>query len=273
MKISRSMSEIVVIAITFLYLYNIKFVNIPATSRQVMAVLAVLFLLPMMDRSSFARMRWFVILICIGFSIMMVSVMSSCYNGADIIGSFFNIPLSLLSNSLACMFILKIGWTSVYWRYCGIDVFVYCVFTHNVLVVLLYMSSGFKSALYSIVEVGFNSLTGIGVESSIFSYRLLGIGEGAFFSGGVISSYGLLCSTYMIFSRGKGRVRVGYIGFFLVILMTGIFISRTTYLGLLLSALFALVNLRELKLTSWMSVAVTASIPGFCCSILHVNKS
>ena len=261
-KLDAMLKKVVITVITFFYIYNIKFINVPLTSRQIMALSTIVFMLPMMGRQSLFRMRWLLKPLCIGISILMVSVVSSFYNDEDIIGTFFNIPMSVLSNALACLFIIKIGWVSSFRRKYGIDVFVFAILVHNILALLFYISPSLRNVIFSIVDVSFNEATGVGAESNIFTYRLIGLGEGIFFSGGIISSYGLLCSTYMMFSRGRGRVRYEYIVFFLIILITGIFISRTTYLGLLLSAIFALVNVGRLKLMSWLLAAVSALLLG-----------
>lgn len=71
-----------------------------------------------------------------------------------------------------------------------------------------------------------------------FQSRFIGLGIGSFFTGGVISSLGLLSSSVLIVKEKSMRKAFIQIIIFAFIALTGLFIARTTLIGFGLSLLY-----------------------------------
>lgn len=111
---------------------------------------------------------------------------------------------------------------------------VWSVFVHNFIATLGFVVPSFGSLLNNIQNQDENSL--IVINSIVeFQSRFIGLGIGSFFTGGVITSLGLLCTAALIVQeKVKGQALL-YIFIFVFMSLTGMFIARTTLIGLLLS--------------------------------------
>lgn len=85
-----------------------------------------------------------------------------------------------------------------------------------------------------------------------FGVRMIGLGQGNYFNGGVINGIGIISTVYLI-SRKYISIRTGAI---LVIFMTiiGLFIGRTTIVGTVIAFIYFLI-IADIK--KFMSIAIT----------------
>lgn len=114
---------------------------------------------------------------------------------------------------------------------------IWSVFVHNLIATLGFVIPSFGNLLNNIQNQDENSL--IVINSIVeFQSRFIGLGIGSFFTGGVITSLGLLCTSVLIVSEKNKSKALRYILIFMFISLTGMFIARTTLIGLLLSFAF-----------------------------------
>lgn len=111
-----------------------------------------------------------------------------------------------------------------------IELIIYCILANSVISFAGFIYNPIMLFITSIQELGNESL----IEGTInFGVRALGFGSGNFFFGGVINGLGLIFICYLIrikyFSVGKG------ITLLFLLFLTGMFIARTTIIGLFFS--------------------------------------
>ena len=105
----------------------------------------------------------------------------------------------------------------------------YIIILHNVIafVGFLYKPLGDLFLIVQKIESGGGAFEAI----TTFRSRIFGLGVGSFFTGGIISGLGIIINLYLI---QKGYLTIKRGGILLIILLgTGLFIARTTMIGLL----------------------------------------
>ncbi|WP_374459798.1 hypothetical protein [Chryseobacterium taeanense] len=113
------------------------------------------------------------------------------------------------------------------------------IFIHNFLALLMFLNPSLLEIITSIQSTGdkFEYALGNVVK---FGTRFIGIGAGTFFSGGIISSIGMLASVYIIDNLKKNKLL--WILVYIFICITGIYIARIAFLGILLSFVYLVIS-------------------------------
>ncbi|WP_413533357.1 hypothetical protein [Empedobacter brevis] len=114
-------------------------------------------------------------------------------------------------------------------------VLVASIFLHNVLALIMFLNPNLLFLVVSIQSTGdkFEYALNNVVE---FGSRFIGIGIGTFFSGGIIACIGILLSVYILTQINKSKLLWFLI--YLFISITGIYIARIAYLGIIISVFF-----------------------------------
>lgn len=114
---------------------------------------------------------------------------------------------------------------------------VYAIAFHNLITALGFMLPAVGNFINMIQNQDEN--TQLVINSIVeFQSRFIGLGIGSFFTGGVISSLGLLSSSVLIVKEKSKRTAFIQIIIFVFIALTGLFIARTTLIGFGLAILY-----------------------------------
>lgn len=236
--------KIFVVFLIFIYIYNIKFIFLPITSRQLLAILGGFYALQINKRYILKYVNKPLIL----FSLLsFVTLCSSLYNQQPVVGVFSFMLFSFAGNFLACLFIVKLIDFKKYEIYYLVTLIIYAIFLHNLIVFIIYLNPNFKFFIFSVIQNSYNIITDIDIYHSIFNRRLIGLGAGSLFGGGVISSIGLLLCSYTILVNSRLKSNILFILIYVFIFFTGLFISRTTLVGLFLSIIYVIIVQRKFK--------------------------
>lgn len=243
MKIVLVKKSLVVFLI-FIYIYNIKFICLPITPRQLLAILGGFYALQINKRYILKYLNKPLIL----FSLLaFVTLYSSLYNQQPVVGAFLFMLFSFTGNFLGCLFIVKFIDFKKYEIYYLVTLIIYAIFLHNLIVLIIYLNPYFKFLIFSVIENSYNIITGIDIYHLIFNRRLLGLGTGSLFGGGVISSIGLVLCLYTILVNSRLKSYIFFILIYVFIFFTGLLISRTTLVGLFLSIIYVIIVQRKFK--------------------------
>lgn len=172
-------------------------------------------------------------------SLIALSAVAGIFNG-NWDTFFVSSTISFISNFFAAYFVLY----NLHFLYKGQyrlnDLIFLCLITilsNNLLAFSASLSPGIYNILSNIQNMDSETLN-LTTDNSGSLLRLFGLGENAFFNGGAYSCLGLLLSTYLLFFSKSLIQKYLFLLVFILILVTGILIARTTLVGFLLSILF-----------------------------------
>lgn len=226
------------ILLVILYLFHISFKPFPYffRTRLILTIIAIFFLL---------RKRKFVINLNVLKVVLWICASLLPIGLTSLINLYFE--TWFVQNMVLTLIFLLSSYGIVKLMYCwqgdqfsvnDLLKYIICsVFVHNLIATLGFVIPSFGNLLNNIQNQDENSL--IVINSIVeFQSRFIGLGIGSFFTGGVITSLGLLCTSVLIVSEKNKSKALRYILIFMFISLTGMFIARTTLIGLLLSFAF-----------------------------------
>ena len=226
MYLSFLKNKIILFLFLFLYIYNIVFIFFPGSlnSRSFIGVLGFIYMLLVtrkIDKSFFNTiLLYFFLIICTSIIIILnISKNADYWLLQHLIISL----IYLLGAYFLCVsFTKKVSFSSF------IYIIVIAILFHNLIAFIAMISHGFlQDMIFSIQKL----------DSEIFfelkdGYtRAIGFGVGNFFMGGVTSGLGIIFSFFLYKIK---RISIFKLVFFVsLIFITGIFIARTTMIGLI----------------------------------------
>ena len=172
---------------------------------------------------------------------------------------FAILNVTYISGALLLVYLLSPVLTSFYkW----LEFIIYCILINSLISFAGFIYNPIMLFITSIQELGSESL----IEGTInWGVRALGFGSGNFFFGGVINGFGLIFICYLIrnyyFSMKKGLFLL------LILFFTGMFIARTTIIGLFLGLILLLyrIKIKRLILLLFSSISL--------CTLLFFSSS
>lgn len=170
------------------------------------------------------------------FSLLVVAILSIAINFQSdywLIQFVVLTIIYLIASKYSAQKICKVANYDIYKVYRW---FVYLILLHNVVAFLGLLIPGLMSVIIEIqgVDRVFNQYM---IDSRLRSY---GLGEGQFFVGGLISGFGLILLAYLM-KMNKVSTWRGFV-LYILVLITGIFIARTTIVGIICSLVFLIPN-------------------------------
>jgi hypothetical protein len=105
------------------------------------------------------------------------------------------------------------------------------VLINIIIAIIMFLIEPFKQFIFRLQGQG------IGAEDAIYyvsSFRLVGVGNFFFYQAGVFCAWGLILVTYFL----KRKTSLRWLLIYLIILISGIFFARTTFIGFLTSLLY-----------------------------------
>ena len=226
MYLSFLKNKIILFLFLFLYIYNIVFIFFPGSlnSRSFIGVLGFIYMLLVtrkIDKSFFNTiLLYFFLIICTSIIIILNISKNADYwllqhliiSLIYLIGAYF----------LCVSFTKKVSFSSF------IYIIVLAILFHNLIAFIAMISHGFlQDMIFSIQKL----------DSEIFfelkdGYtRAIGFGVGNFFMGGVTSGLGIIFSFFLYKIKRISIFKL--VSFVSLIFITGIFIARTTMIGLI----------------------------------------
>ncbi|KQT33880.1 hypothetical protein ASG22_17420 [Chryseobacterium sp. Leaf405] len=225
--------------IYFLYIYNISFVFLPSVLRtRVIFGFIGLFFFISQDKLGLPKSLGRIFLLCIiSISFIILTTVINNYFDSRFIGNTIQNILYLFG---AYYLVIQANINRLY----ALKLVILSIFLHNFLALLMFLNPSLLEIMTSIQSTGdkFEYALGNVVK---FGTRFIGIGAGTFFSGGIISSIGVLLSTYVITTEKKSKLLWKIIYVFISI--TGIYIARVAFLGIFLSLIYFLINYIQKK--------------------------
>lgn len=112
-----------------------------------------------------------------------------------------------------------------------IKLIVNVVLINIIIAIIMFLVEPFKQFIFRLQGQG------IGAEDAIYyvsSFRLVGVGNFFFYQAGVFCAWGLILVTYFL----KRKTSLRWLLIYLIILISGIFFARTTFIGFLTSLLY-----------------------------------
>ena len=227
------------IVLLFIYIYNIAFAFLPLLFR----TRIILGLYGITKELSFKKKIDQIVINIVGLNLLFVisNVMSSLASG------YFDFWFS----QHAILNILYLfGGIYIAKRFSSIGsiesffgIIVWVITLHNILALIAFLYPPLGDLFINIQKMGSEDSGGY-MSTIVFRSRFLGLGIGSFFTGGIISGLGVILTFYLIkvryFKALKGTLII------LILLGTGLFIARTSIIGLI--GLFLLMNRNNYKL-------------------------
>lgn len=226
------------VVVFLLYLFHISFKPFPyfLRTRLIIALIGVYFILRKEKISFDVRVLKLILLTTLAiFPILISSLVNS------------NFDFWFVQNIVLTLFFLlsSFGVIKLFSIYFGknfsiedvLKLIVYAIAFHNLITALGFLIPVVGNFINTIQNQDENSQV---VINSIveFQSRFIGLGIGSFFTGGVISSLGLLSSSVLIVKEKSKRGAFIQIIIFAFIALTGLFIARTTLIGFGLAILY-----------------------------------
>lgn len=219
--------------IYFLYIYNISFVFLPSIlrTRVLLGFLGLIFFVG--HTKILPRSLYNILFLClISILLIMITTIVNSYFDPRFIGNTIQNIFYLFGAYYIAMR-LKLN------RICILKFIVLAIFLHNILALLMFLNPSLLQIITSIQSTGdkFEYALGNVVK---FGTRFIGIGVGTFFSGGIISSIGMLAAVYIIDNLKK--YKLPWILIYIFICITGIYIARIAFLGIVLSFIYLTIS-------------------------------
>lgn len=227
---------VVVFILLFLYIFNILPIFGPEKvgTREYLSILASLFVLLILDK--LPKVYFWIVLA--NWTQVLFSIMTVIANGTT---DFWYVQFAIrnvlyINGALLIAYVMPKKWS--------IDIllvlFVVAVVLNDLISLAGFLNSGVASFILSIQD--FAKMEKI--ENTIeFGNRIVGIGRNNFFNGGVINGMGLILVFYLMTQKRLPQ----FLGMVFVFIMTvvGMFIARTTIVGLGLGGLLYLLSLKN----------------------------
>lgn len=207
----------------FLFIYNINFRFVPlgVRTRFIIGCIGILYFV--LHRWSFQSVKiLYAYIFCISFGIftcILHQTFDFWYVQYLIIEVVSLFGAGILIKSIASHFNIP-SWKILFY-------IVLCITAHNIMSFIGLFFSPVQSALNSIQLIDNQALVESMIETKL---RAIGLGDGNYFHGGMISGVGIILVIYLV-SRSFITIPCG-IMLVVVLLLTGIFLARTTLLGL-----------------------------------------
>lgn len=228
-------AKILLIILVLLYIYHISFNPLPYAARSRLLLVPVglmLFFVAKPIAVSKVALKVFFVIISAILPIIITSIVNTVLD----IWFIQNIVLSTLFfiSSYGVIKLILIAYKDSFTEDVVVKYIVASVTFHNFLAVLGFLVPTLGSVMMAMQNQDENAnavLTSI-IE---FQSRIIGLGIGNFFTGGIVSSLGIMCCAYLISTEKRKIIGVGYIALFLFLSISGLFIARTSIVGILLS--------------------------------------
>ncbi len=221
------------IFIYFLFIYNISFIFLPSILRTRVLIGCIGLIFFINQTKVIPKSLNQIFLLCIT-SILLIALTTIINNNFDprFIGNTIQNILYLFG---AYYIAIRVKLNRLY----ILKLIVLSIFIHNFLALLMFLNPSLLEIITSIQSTGdkFEYALGNVVK---FGTRFIGIGAGTFFSGGIISSIGMLASVYIIDNLKKNKLL--WILVYIFICITGIYIARIAFLGILLSFVYLVIS-------------------------------
>lgn len=230
------MGSIFQLVLVFLYLYPIKFVFLPVSSRVLLGIMGILFYsISIYNNRSLSfkiKNKFFNIYFSL-FLIFIWSIITICINNTSDY-QFVNYPISIIIILSASYAIKRIN-IKLNLRFNSkiiIDRFIGAVLIQNTLAVLMFLIPPLKNSLLSLINTDEFTLNMINATGG---FRLIGFGV-EFFGAGIINVLTLIIiANQMKFQQLSFKAYLYYVLAYLWILVSGVCMSRTTLIALPLS--------------------------------------
>lgn len=260
--------------LVFFYIYAIPFVFLPASTRLLYAMLGFIWLLLYLyqNKIHFLVNKKMLTLLILLFSIGFVSLISIGINGTTDI-EFIKYVISILAILFAGFFVvnvlkklkLKLNFRSIS------ELIINVILIQSIIAFLMFLIPELRDFLLGIQRLSPNDIEKM---SDFFEFRIIGFGI-MFFGAGVISGFGLILISALIrlYSMNSKQVMILSIKF-LIILVIGMMMARTTLIGGLLG-LMLIFTPKDLKVTISMFrkrmffVSVIVIVPSILMIVLY----
>lgn len=125
-----------------------------------------------------------------------------------------------------------------------VKLIIYIILLNIVIAIVMFTVPQFKDVIFKLQGQGTSATDQLYYVSS---FRLFGIGNFFFYQAGVFCAWGLILVTYFL----KQKTSLRWLLIYLIILISGIFFARTTFIGFLISLLYYIYpnsfNIKELN--------------------------
>ena len=241
-KIGKAMKtsilhKIILFIVIFLYIYNINFVSTPkiTSTRTLIGIFGILYFLLKYN----TRMNKNVFMLIVLLLLYVVSnAITIIINGTN---DFWFSQFAILNilNLFGALWICDYFKTSIKSIDSLLKLIVLCILSHNIIAFL-----GLVNPQVSDILVNIQNSSQQVKQTADSGVRSIGLGIGQYFFGGVITCYAEIILMYLI-SRKKISLLAGFVSLLLTA-VTGIFIARTSLIGLIISCLFFAKNIYNL---------------------------
>lgn len=236
MQMDLRMKNIFATIITFLYIYPLKFVFLPAHTRLIFAVLGCTWLVLKLSskkvRAYYTKKELVILLILIAFIIVISLISLGINNTLDI--SLIRYAISCISTLFAGYFIItsliKCNYNLNYMTITLLIVNV--IFLQSILATTMYLSPEIKHILYGVIDVPDKDIE---IMARYGNTRIFGLGS-YFFGAGVINGLALIMISVLLKQYQFNQFQSLLLLFkYLIILIIGMSMARTTIIGICLS--------------------------------------
>jgi len=221
----------------FLYIFNCSFNPLPYFLRT-RVIFAILGLVLIVFLGNFIKVNKYIIRLSVAFYLLLLPIFIS-----SLLNSTFDVWMSQYLVLLTLHFTgaYLVVWLSkrCYPMFSVEKLFKYifaAIIANSVLAVAMYLMPSLNAFIFSIQN--FDDQADMVIEE-VLNLRLMGMGIGMFFMGGIIWGLALLFVAYLIrvhSEQGRGILGLTFLYFF--IMLVGTFIARTTLVGALLGFVY-----------------------------------
>lgn len=224
--------------LVFFYIYATPFVFLPVSTRLLYAILGFIWLLLYLyqNKTHFLMNKKMLTLLILLFSIGFISLLAIGINGTTDI-EFIKYVISMLAILFASFFVVNILERLKYkLHFSNIsELIINVILIQSIIGFLMFLIPELRDFLLGIQRLSPKDIEKI---SDFFEFRIIGFGT-MFFGAGVISGFGLILIGALIrlYSMNSKQVIILSIKF-LIILLIGMMMARTTLVGGLLGLMF-----------------------------------
>src|SRR5690606_8263873 len=218
------------VLLMFLFVFNLAFVFLPEILRTRVLIGFIGFFVFFRDQKSFIPRQLvnLILLICLGLIIILLTTIFNNNLDPRFIGNSVQNVIYIFG---AYYLVKRLNFDYLIL----IKVLVIAIFAHNLLALIMFWNISLLDFFWSFQHTGGNFENAF--ENTVeFGTRFIGLGIGSFFSGGMISSIGIILSAYLI-SVVPNKKKIWFFTFFFLAI-TSVFIARIAYLSILISVLY-----------------------------------
>ena len=232
LSITNMLICIWVVFLMILYIFNIVPIYGIAKvgSREYLSVLAFVFVF-----FKYNRNRYYITIMLANWAMMVISIITALVNGTgDYWYVLFGIRNILYVNgALFIASFLPNSWTwSDYIR-----LIIIAIIINSIIAVIAFFSPVFQDFLLSFQSFSNDEK----IENTIsWSVRMMGVGSGKFFVGGIINGMGIILTFYLLIRKEINGLLALF--FLFLLFFIGVFIARTTIIGFGIGLLFYVLN-------------------------------